>query len=294
MKFFAGATAKNELIRLSKEIPAWNSTEFTWSYPGNPTIQKLFFEMSLTVKQTVENASKVLCNTYYKLDSSACAMIPNILPIGPLLASNRLRPSGEDSTCLSWLDKQPAKSVIYVAFGSTAMFSQDQFNELALGLELSGQSFLWVVRSDITNGSVAEYPNGFLERVAHCAKIVEWAPQEKVLAHPSISCFFSHCGWNSTMEGLSLGVPFLCWPYFADQFHNQKYICEIWKVGLKLNRDENGIMWRNEIKTKIDNLLSDDGMKANALKLKEIAIKSVTEGGSSFENFERFIKYLKS
>jgi len=38
-------------------------------------------------------------------------------------------------------------------------------------------------------------------------KIVGWTPQLMVLNHPSIACFFSHCGWNSSTEGLSSGVP---------------------------------------------------------------------------------------
>jgi len=44
------------------------------------------------------------------------------------------------------LDKQPNGSVLYVSFGSGGTLSQEQLNELALGLEMSGQRFLWVVR----------------------------------------------------------------------------------------------------------------------------------------------------
>ncbi|XP_034672503.1 UDP-glycosyltransferase 83A1-like [Vitis riparia] len=216
------------------------------------------------------NFSKwLLCNSVYELDSSACDLIPNILPIGPLLA------------------------IIYVTFGSTTIFNQHQFNGLAIGLELAGQPFLWVVRTDFTRGSTAEYPDGFIERVADHGKIVSWAPQEKVLAHPSVACFLSHCGWNSTMDGVGMGVPFLCWPYLADQFHNQSYICDKWKVGLGLNPDENGLISRHEIKMKIEKLVSDDGIKANAEKLKEMARKSVCEGGSSYKNFKTFIEAMK-
>ncbi|XP_017217431.1 UDP-glycosyltransferase 83A1-like [Daucus carota subsp. sativus] len=296
------STMKNELICLSEGIPAWNSWELTWSTPGNPALQKSLFEFSVAINQAVkfaaENGTIVLCNTWYELDSSSCSMIPNILPIGPLAAIRTLRPSGgtflsQDSTCLSWLDKQPSNSVIYIAFGSTAVFSQKQFDELALGLELSGHSFLWVVRPNIVSGSSHEYyPDNFLERIASRGMIVKWAPQEKVLAHPSISCFFSHCGWNSTMEGVSNGVPFLCWPYLWDQFDNKKYICEMWKVGLALDCDEDGIISRHEIKTKINNLVTNDGMKMNAKKLMEDAKKSVSQGGGSYENFKSLVKYL--
>ncbi|KAL2465178.1 UDP-glycosyltransferase 83A1 [Abeliophyllum distichum] len=158
---------------------------------------------------------------------------------------------------------------------------------MALALELSDRPFLWVVRSNFAN------PDGFLERVAERAKIVEWAPQEQVLSHSSIGCFVSHCGWNSTMEGLSMGVPFLCWPHFLDQFHNQHYICDTWKNGLRLNADENGLRSRHEIKTKIEMLFADPSIKANALKLKEMAHRSVSESGSSSQNFETFIDHLK-
>ncbi|KDP31326.1 hypothetical protein JCGZ_11702 [Jatropha curcas] len=178
----------------------------------------------------------------YELEQSACNLIPNAIPIVPLHASNHLEKFAgnfwpQDSTCLTWLDRQPNGSVIYLAFGSTAVYNKQQFNELAFGLEITGQPFLWVVRSDFTE---AEFPDGFLERTANSGKIVKWAPQEKVLAHTSISCFVSHCGWNSTIEGLSMGVPCLCWPYCVDQFHNKDTIYKNWKVGIGLVPVENG------------------------------------------------------
>ncbi|KAK6250052.1 hypothetical protein SCA6_004057 [Theobroma cacao] len=241
----------------------------------------------------------ILLFPIYELDSSALKLIPNVLPIGPLLASNHLGGFAgstwpEDSTCLEWLDKQTAGSVIYVSFGSSTITCSQQVEELALGLELAGQPFLWVVRSDFMDRSIAKFPDEFKSRVAERAKFVEWAPQEKVLAHPSVSCFMSHCGWNSTIEGLSMGVPFLCWPYIADQFSNKNYICDVLKIGLEPFKDENGITTKHEVSTKINKLLSSDVIKANALHIKEIARKSFNEGGSSFKNFKIFIEHIKS
>lgn len=131
-----------------------------------------------------------------------------------------------------------------------------------MGLELSNRPFLWVVRSDISNGTNNPYPKRFQERVATRARMVDWAPQQKVLAHPSVACFLSRCGRNSTTEGVSNGVPFLCWPYFADQFINQIYICDVWKIGLGFNRDETGIITRYEMKMKVEQLLSNKEFKA--------------------------------
>jgi hypothetical protein len=65
------------------------------------------------------------------------------------------------------------------------------------------------------------------------------------------------------------------------------------KDWFRADPDENGLIRRHEIKTKIETLLSDNGIKSNALNLKEMAKKSVIEGGSSFKNFESFIEQIK-
>ncbi|KAL8543527.1 hypothetical protein ACS0TY_004176 [Phlomoides rotata] len=290
-----GTIQKGEKIRLSDDIPSWGKDELVWGFPSNLEVQKSFFESAQFISEK-SNQTKwmVISNTCYEIESSACDMSPDLRPVGPLLdINNSCNFYPEDVTCLSWLDTKPPESVIYVSFGSLAFFSQHQLDELAQGLELSGRAFLWVVRSDLANGSRAVCPDGFLERVGEMGKIVEWAPQEKVLTHPSVACFLSHCGWNSTLEGLSKGVPFLCWPYFSDQFHNQNYICDKWEIGLRINPDENGIRLRHEIKKKIDMLFCDDSLKVNALALKETCEKSVNEGGSSYKNFEAFIDYIR-
>ncbi|XP_022737716.1 UDP-glycosyltransferase 83A1-like [Durio zibethinus] len=289
-----GTLMTDEPISLSKDLPPWTSSDIG----SDPLIQKLVFEFCYFVSKYAKFHDWIVCNSNYELESAALQLIPNILPIGPLLSGNHLTTTfvgnlwPEDSTCLEWLDKQSSASVIFVAFGSTTTLSAQQVQELALGLELTGQPFLWVVRSEIMSGSLAKFPDGFIDRVAERAKFVEWAPQEKVLAHPSVACFMSHCGWNSILEGL--GVPFLCWPYFADHFYNKKCICDVWKFGLGFIEDENGIITRHEISTKIKTLLSSDDLKANALHMKELARKSCDEGGSSFRNLKKFIEHIKS
>ncbi|XP_022738118.1 UDP-glycosyltransferase 83A1-like [Durio zibethinus] len=293
-----GIVMNDEPILLSEDIPAWSSSDIGWK-SSDPVKQKAIFEFYTIVPDYAKFYDWVLCNSVYELDSSVLKLIPNVLPIGPLLASSHLGVFAgntwpEDSTCLDWLDKQTAGSVIYVAFGSSTIICAQQVDELALGLELAGNPFLWVFRSNFWDGSTVRFPDGFKNRVAERAKFVEWAPQEKVLAHPSVSCFISHCGWNSTMEGLSMGLPFLCWPYIADQFSNKNYICDVLKIGLDLTKDENGITTRHEICTKINTLLSSDVIKANALHIKEIARKSSDEGGSSFKNFKNFIQHIKN
>ncbi|GMP28714.1 hypothetical protein CsSME_00004147 [Camellia sinensis var. sinensis] len=275
-------------------MPAISTTHFVWACIGDLATQKTFFEVIVKNNKPVAMADWLICNSTYELEPAVFTLFPNIMPIGPLLTSNGLGNSAgyfwpKDSTCLEWLDQQPANSVIYVAFGSFTVFDQIQFQEFALGLELTNKPILWVVQPDLTDDNNDADPKGFIKGAATRRRMVGWAPQQKVLGHPSVACFLSHCGWNSTMEGLSNGIPFLCWPYFADQFFNQSYICDVWKVELGFNCDENGIIKQGEIKN-----INDKTFKARALDLKEVVSKSAKEGGCSHNNFNNFIEWMKA
>ncbi|KAL8199410.1 hypothetical protein R6Q57_012978 [Mikania cordata] len=272
-----GIPLKDQMVQLSTTMPFMNPAHFIWACMGDSATNQLLFDFAII---------------------DAFTLFPKMLPIGPLLATIKsTRQVGhfwnEDSTCITWLDHQPVRSVIYVAFGSITIFDQTQFEELALGLELTQNPFLWVVRPG-TSGSIDYvYPSGYIERISNRGKMVCWAPQQEVLSHPSVACFMSHCGWNSTMEGVSNGVPFLCWPYFADQFFNKTYICDIWKNGVDLNKDDTGIVTREEIKSKVEQFLSNNAVKENALNLQEKVMDRVRPGNSSNKNLMKFVDWAK-
>ncbi|XP_062106522.1 UDP-glycosyltransferase 83A1-like [Humulus lupulus] len=296
-----GTLVKKQIIKLSPEMPAMNSAHFVWTCLGplgNKEMQKNVFQLMLKNNNSVNNTNWLLCNSTYDLEPAAFNMAPQIRPIGPLLASNNrlLSSDPQDSKCLKWLDQQKPQSVLYLAFGSSTIFNPTQFRELALGLELSNTPFLWVVRATKTEEASKGglFPERFLERVANRGLIVDWAPQQKVLSHSSVACFVSHCGWNSTVEGVSYGVPFLCWPYFADQFINQSYICDVWRTGLGFDRDKSGVITRDEIRIKVERVINDEEMKERALRFKEMAANIVDEGGSSNKNFRDFVEWVKS
>ncbi|KAM0950102.1 putative trans-zeatin O-beta-D-glucosyltransferase [Dioscorea sansibarensis] len=284
-------------FQINPEMPSMESTDLPWLSLPDVKTKHHMFKFSLSVGTTVKMAELILCNSFSGLEIVDSILPPNILLVGPLLASQEFKkPKGyfweEDTSCITWLNKQPPNSVIYIAFGSCTVFDQCQFEELALGLELSGKRFLWTVRP----GFIREENSGFLARfrsqVEGRGMIVSWAPQQKVLAHCSTACFMSHCGWNSTLEGLTNGVPFLCWPSFGDQFINQIYICDVWKIGLRMNVDGKKVVSREEIKQKVEQLMDDEVMKVRAMQLKEMADNSVNEGGPSFENFNYFVNAI--
>ncbi|KAI3913639.1 hypothetical protein MKX01_035835 [Papaver californicum] len=136
------------------------------------------------------------------------------------LAENGDIPFKEDRSCITWLDKQPEKSVVYVSFGSIATVSQIQ----------------------------AELVEATKER----GYTVDWAPQEEVLNHPAVGGFFTHSGWKSTMESMVAGVPMVCWPHLADQQINSRYVSEVWKIGIDMKDDCNRLTRRiDEINRKV-------------------------------------------
>lgn len=86
--------------------------------------------------------------------------------------------------------------MLYVSFGSMAAMDPHEFVELAWGLAASKRPFLWVVRPMLIRGfESGGLPDGLEEEEVrgHC-RIVSWAPQVEVLAHPAVGSFFTHSG----------------------------------------------------------------------------------------------------
>ncbi|KAL0322166.1 UNVERIFIED_CONTAM: Beta-D-glucosyl crocetin beta-1,6-glucosyltransferase [Sesamum calycinum] len=172
-----------------------------------------------------------------------------IVPVGPLVSAD---PSPDDgnSDLMEWLGKKGEFSTVFVSFGSEYFLKREEIEEIAYALEaLSNVNFLWVVRfpGDEEKRVQDELPGGFLERTQERGKIIEkWAPQAKILGHPSVGGFVSHCGWNSLMESIHFGVPIIAMPKQFDQPVNAKLVVEL-GVGVGVDRDERGRFTREEI-----------------------------------------------
>ncbi|KAL2528620.1 UDP-glycosyltransferase 83A1 [Forsythia ovata] len=131
-------------------MPIMSTSDFVRTRFQNVTMRKLIFDLMVQNNKAVKSADWLICNSTYDLEPGAFTSTPEIVLIGPLLASTELENSAghfwtEDSDCLKWLDQQPPYSVIYVAFGSFTVFNKPQFQKLALALELINRPFLWVI-----------------------------------------------------------------------------------------------------------------------------------------------------
>ncbi|XP_016549607.2 putative UDP-rhamnose:rhamnosyltransferase 1 [Capsicum annuum] len=135
-----------------------------------------------------------------------------------------------------WLDEKSKGSVVYVALGSEVTVGQSEIDELALGLELSGLSFFWVLRKTLESG--LKLPDGFEERTKGRGVVWKsWAPQLKILSHDSVGGFLTHCGWSSIIEGLMFGHPLIMLPFLVDQGLNAR-ILEDKGVGVEVPKNE--------------------------------------------------------
>ncbi|KAJ0624663.1 putative UDP-glucuronosyl/UDP-glucosyltransferase [Helianthus annuus] len=163
--------------------------------------------------------------------------------------------------------------------GSMSSLSNEQVLELGLGLELSSIPFIWCLRS--TTDETDIWLSGYEERVKDRGLIVRgWAPQVLILSHEAVGGFVSHCGWNSTLEGVSAGVP----------------IC----IGMEFpvaigEKDKFGALVKKEnIKTAVESVMSDEGegkaRRERAREFGEMAKKAMAEGGSSYVNMTLMIQ----
>lgn len=194
--------------------------------------------------------------------------------------------------CKEWLDSKETGSVVYVSFGSIASLGKEQMEELANGLIMSNCCFLWVVRASEVEKLPQDFTCSSSER--GCL-IVEWCHQPQVLAHRALACFMTHCGWNSTLEALSSGVPLIAMARWVDQTTNAKFIEDMWGVGVRVKPGEDGVVSRGEIAVCIAEVTRGEKgveLKKNACKWKELANEAVEKDGTSTNNIEDFVSKL--
>ncbi|XP_024019640.1 UDP-glycosyltransferase 76B1 [Morus notabilis] len=280
-----------------KDLPIFNSSD-----------DEAKEEVLLKIHHGTETASAVIWNSLQCLEQAILKkaqdkILSPIYPICPTLHYNNQNGFSliikssytEDESCISWLDTQTPNSVIYVSIGSIVKITQSEFLEMAWGLANSDQPFLWVVRPGLVisgSNGLELLPNGFTEIIRKKGKVVEWAPQQRVLAHRSVGGFWTHNGWNSTIESVHAGVPMICWPRIGDQRVNARIVNHVWKVGIQL--EENLERWKVESAIRRLMVRKEGGeMRKRAVELKEKVTVSLGQGGSSCEFLGKLVDFIR-
>ncbi|CAL4909234.1 unnamed protein product [Urochloa decumbens] len=272
--------------------------------------------------ERIPESRGILVNTFEWLEATAVAALrdgacvpgrptPPVYCVGPLVSgAGEVNNSDKRHACLEWLDAQPEKSVVFLCFGSMGSFPKKQLEAIAIGLEASGQRFLWVVRNprrDDGASLVANdhqqpepdldelLPEGFLERTGGRGLVVKsWAPQAEVLRHGATGAFVTHCGWNSTLEGVTAGVPLLCWPLYAEQRVNKVFIVEEARLGVEMaGYDGETAVAVEEVESKVRWVMGSEGGRAlreRAEVAKEKAMEALEQGGTSHNDLLEFLR----
>ncbi|XVF76342.1 hypothetical protein PTKIN_Ptkin13bG0258800 [Pterospermum kingtungense] len=307
--------------------------EFTKAQlPGsfNPSSNKDLIAFRQTVKDSEAGAFGVLFNSFEELETEYVKAYREatgfkVWCIGPVSLSNKesldkaergRTPSIDENQCMKWLDSHAPSSVIYVCFGSLNRIPSSQLIEIAMALEASNRPFIWVLREGYKREGMEKWleKEGYEERVKGRGLLIRgWSPQVLILSHQAVGGFLTHCGWNSTLEGVCAGVPMITWPLFAEQFYNEKQILQVLDIGVGVGTqqvvmqfgeedNESGAWVKAEDIVKAINKLMDGGeegeeRRKRAKELVTKAEKAVEQGGSSYHNItlliEDVVQYVK-
>ncbi|KAF0927271.1 hypothetical protein E2562_031476 [Oryza meyeriana var. granulata] len=292
-------------------LPASHVQDFMLEHP-----ESKIYKAIMNLWEKIPEFDGVVVNAFESLESRAAGALrdnPRCLPgrvlppvycVGPLVKDRDGSEGAERHHCLTWLDEQPDRSVVFLCFGSEGTHQRKQLKEIAVGLEKSGHRFVWVVqapRTDPANFMEARadsnlkelLPEGFLDRTSGRGIVVEsWAPQAEVLRHRATGAFVTHCGWNSVLEGVTAGVPMLCWPLYAEQRMNKFLMVEEMGVAVEMLGWQQGLVRAEEVEAKVRLVMESktgSELRERVAAHKEGAALSWADGGSSLAAFARFL-----
>ncbi|GFZ20128.1 UDP-Glycosyltransferase superfamily protein [Actinidia rufa] len=247
----------------------------------------------------VTKAQYLLSTSIFELEAPVFSALQAKYPFpvysfGPLIPCFNLQPNASINTChnesdyLKWLDSQPESSVLYVSTGSFLSISSAQMEEMAAGFRDSGVRYLWVARDKMSR---------LKEDCGEAGMVVPWCDQLKVLCHSSVGGFWTHCGWNSTLESVFARVPMLALPLSMDQFLSSKFVVEDWKIGWRVRkeRDLECLVRREEIAELVRAFMDSKSavrkeMMTRAKEIHGTCRRAIENGGSSETNLHAFIK----
>nr|ACU64889.1 UTP [Oryza minuta] len=270
----------------------------------------IFTRQFIANGRSLANADGLLVNAFDALEPEAVAALrqgtvvaglPPVFAVGPLSPTSF--PAKDSGSYFPWLDAQPARSVVYVSFGSRKALPRDQLSELAAGLEASGHRFLWVVKGAVVDRDDASeitelLGEGFFQRI-HGRGLVTmaWVRQEEVLNHPAVGLFISHCGWNSVTEAAASGVPVLAWPRFADQRVNAGVVARA-GLGAWAERwsweGEDGVVSAEDVAGKVKSVMADEAVRKTAASVREASARAVAAGGTSYRSLSELVRRCRN
>ncbi|KAK2968406.1 hypothetical protein RJ640_004412 [Escallonia rubra] len=235
-----------------------------------------FYERTTT---SMKRCNVIAIRTCQEVEGPMCDYIGNqygkkVLLTGPVLPEPPKVPL--EDRWAKWLDGFAHGSVIFCALGSQWVLEKNQFQELVLGIELTGSPFLVAVKPPSGAATIEEaLPEGFEERNRGRGVVYGgWVQQTLMLSHPAVGCFVNHCGFGSMWESLMSNSQIVLVPHLGDQILNTRLLAEELKVAVEVDRDEDGWFSKESLSKGIKSVMDKDSevgrlLKKNHAKWKE-------------------------
>ncbi|KAM0947472.1 putative flavonol 3-O-glucosyltransferase [Dioscorea sansibarensis] len=297
---------------LKSQVPNLRKTD--------PRIMKIM----LATDVSHEKSYGTVMNSFYELEPEYVNYYRTVLGrrdwyVGPVslcndnifdMSTRGDKPVIDKDACLNWLDNKEPNSVLYVCFGSMIKFTSTQLHEIALGLESSQQPFIWVLKKELFEDERGGLMEEYEKRVEGKGLIIRgWAPQMLILNHEAVGGCLTHCGWNSTLEAVTAGVPLVTRPMFAEHFYTERFIVDVLKIGVGVGVKDFGtgqrfeagmekvgvVVHREDIEKAVLRLMvgrEGEEMRRRARELKVSAKMAVVKGGSSYLDIGKFMEEL--
>ncbi|KAJ3695577.1 hypothetical protein LUZ60_000954 [Juncus effusus] len=238
-------------------------------------------------------SNSLLLSSFYDLERSAIDGLKSqiqtpIYPIGPLIYQNSQNETNI-ANYMTWLDSKSNRSVVYISMGSFISVSKEQLNEIIFGLNLSESPYLLVLRENNEENKKIIGDRGL---------IVSWCNQFKVLSHPSVGGFLTHCGWNSVFEAICNNIPMITFPISFDQISNSNLIVKEWRIGMKLRGvEKEEILKRENIASVVQKMMNLSGneskeVRRNMRELHEKCVKVLEKNGCLDSSINDFVHAL--
>ena len=205
----------NTLAYLVQKTIAYFTTRF---YEDLRTTHKLATTLPLT--DIFEKASLQFVLGDFGLDYVG-PLRPTTILLGGIIQGQTHKISME---LQHFLDNSTDQGVILFSFGSLMRTYDPRWRKLFIdALERLPYKVLW------------KYQGEKPDHIPSNVHLIDWMPQAKILGHPAIRAFITHCGWNSAYESAYNGVPVIAIPLFGDQFFQAIKITKRAKLGIQLD-----------------------------------------------------------
>ncbi|KAF8908227.1 hypothetical protein CPB84DRAFT_213525 [Gymnopilus junonius] len=235
-------------------------------------------------------------------------VIGPLLPLGLGVTSPSSRGADDiDKFLEKMLAGRGEKSVLFMSFGTAFFPAVPEYLEEVIEAFIDKDiPFIFCFASPY-----AKLSDGLVEKVelSGLGMLIKWAPQQFILSHPATGWFLSHGGHNGVMESLACGVPFILWPFEADQPGAAAHLSENLNVAIELievRSGEHGLkpLYRNgrtargtreavgiEIREVLDTCRSHKGeqMRTNARGMKQRFAEAWDNDGLSRKELRAFL-----